>query len=385
MPEMSKKGEGAPGSIPGGVTLSSAENSSGSGTAPEQPAVETHVEVPARGLYRKFEVRRVDRSPKHDDCEYFVLDWEHDPFTVPAVLAYADACEAAEPALAKDLRYRAKAPIVARPVRAEGAELPPRLWAGVFRVRGPVGPVVTLECLGCGATQQHSGALPDTCSKCGRSGVEEGEGFSPSPSFPCSGGCGLTVGHPDGVCGRPLCVSVRDARVERERKGEGLPSERTVSEGGAGRVTWKLSSCRGLFTGKVLVSGALAASFAGASSEEVTQKMLAFVDDVLDPRDTRATYVPPAVRPVDRGEVGALLALNALSNHAGVRLDDLAHRLSRVRQRVIDAMSEWLESSAGKWDELADASDVNPRMIQRARELRDAEVARLFAAIGGAL
>lgn len=63
------------------------------------------------GVYRKFKVERVDGSSevgrKHQFCEYFVLDWQHDPFAVPAALAYADACESKYPALAADLRERA--------------------------------------------------------------------------------------------------------------------------------------------------------------------------------------------------------------------------------------------------------------------------------------
>lgn len=61
------------------------------------------------GIYRKFIVERAnDPQGKHDGCEYFVLDWYHDPFTIPAVLAYADACEARFPLLAADLRKRAE-------------------------------------------------------------------------------------------------------------------------------------------------------------------------------------------------------------------------------------------------------------------------------------
>lgn len=63
------------------------------------------------GAYRKFRVERVDGSSdvgmKHQLCEYFVLDWHHDPFAVPAARAYADACESKYPALAADLRDRA--------------------------------------------------------------------------------------------------------------------------------------------------------------------------------------------------------------------------------------------------------------------------------------
>lgn len=63
------------------------------------------------GIYRKFVVSRVDGSSqvggKHERCAYFVLDWHHDPFAVPAARAYADACEAEYPALASDLRKNA--------------------------------------------------------------------------------------------------------------------------------------------------------------------------------------------------------------------------------------------------------------------------------------
>ena len=63
------------------------------------------------GIYRKFLVSRTDGSSrvggKHEQCAYFVLDWHHDPFAVPAARAYADACEATHPALASDLRKMA--------------------------------------------------------------------------------------------------------------------------------------------------------------------------------------------------------------------------------------------------------------------------------------
>ena len=64
---------------------------------------------PTRGIYRKYQVDRLnDFEGKHDGCEYFVLDWDHDPYTIPAVLAYADACEDQYPQLAADLRKKAK-------------------------------------------------------------------------------------------------------------------------------------------------------------------------------------------------------------------------------------------------------------------------------------
>ncbi len=63
------------------------------------------------GLYGKFLVYRADGKDcpgqKHDGCAYFVLDLTHDPFAIPAIQAYADACREALPALAKDLDRKA--------------------------------------------------------------------------------------------------------------------------------------------------------------------------------------------------------------------------------------------------------------------------------------
>ena len=63
-----------------------------------------------QGLYRKFEVKRIDSSSdpggKHENCEYFVLDLTHDKCAKKALTAYANACEAEFPNLAADLRER---------------------------------------------------------------------------------------------------------------------------------------------------------------------------------------------------------------------------------------------------------------------------------------
>lgn len=63
-----------------------------------------------QGLFQKFEVRRTDGSSepggKHEGCEYFVLDTDHDPHAAAALRAYASACEASHPLLARDLRQR---------------------------------------------------------------------------------------------------------------------------------------------------------------------------------------------------------------------------------------------------------------------------------------
>lgn len=60
------------------------------------------------GLFNKYNVTRADGTDapggKHHGCEYFVLDITHDPFALPAMKAYADACEKQYPKLARDLR-----------------------------------------------------------------------------------------------------------------------------------------------------------------------------------------------------------------------------------------------------------------------------------------
>ena len=63
-----------------------------------------------KGIYRKYHVERTDGKSapgeKHEDCAYFVLDMTCDPYAVPALEAYADACEAEYPQLARDIRAR---------------------------------------------------------------------------------------------------------------------------------------------------------------------------------------------------------------------------------------------------------------------------------------
>ena len=59
------------------------------------------------GILPKYIVWRVDggnkKGRKHDGCDYYVLDWKHDPFTIPAMKAYAKACRRKYPELAKDI------------------------------------------------------------------------------------------------------------------------------------------------------------------------------------------------------------------------------------------------------------------------------------------
>lgn len=65
---------------------------------------------PNRGLYAKFNVSRTDGTSapggKHDGCDYFVLDLTHDPFALPALIAYERACRDHYPVLTADLREK---------------------------------------------------------------------------------------------------------------------------------------------------------------------------------------------------------------------------------------------------------------------------------------
>jgi hypothetical protein len=60
------------------------------------------------GLYNKFTVKRTDGTDepggKHEGDEYFVLNLTTDKNAIPALAAYADACNEGYPALAQDLR-----------------------------------------------------------------------------------------------------------------------------------------------------------------------------------------------------------------------------------------------------------------------------------------
>lgn len=68
--------------------------------------------IPAeqQGLFRKFDVRRVDGKDapggKHHGCRYFVLDISCDPFAWAALQTYIGSCEPTHPELARDLRER---------------------------------------------------------------------------------------------------------------------------------------------------------------------------------------------------------------------------------------------------------------------------------------
>ncbi|WP_175806627.1 hypothetical protein [Burkholderia cenocepacia] len=80
-----------------------------------------------QGLYRKFDVRRTDGSDapggKHHDCEYFVLDMNHDGYARAALRAYVRACTAEFPVLAADLVARYSLEPVEQPEATPAAPL----------------------------------------------------------------------------------------------------------------------------------------------------------------------------------------------------------------------------------------------------------------------
>lgn len=63
-----------------------------------------------KGLYRKYDVRRLnDLTGKHDGCDYFVLDLNHDPHAAVALIAYATSCrDAGYIQLADDLMKKVR-------------------------------------------------------------------------------------------------------------------------------------------------------------------------------------------------------------------------------------------------------------------------------------
>jgi hypothetical protein len=95
----------------------------------------------SRGVYEKFRVERTDGTSalggKHHGCEYFVLDTIHDPHAKPALLAYAESCEAKYPKLAEDARRMATGeriltatPNSAQPTQPAACECPARTAYG---------------------------------------------------------------------------------------------------------------------------------------------------------------------------------------------------------------------------------------------------------------
>lgn len=62
-----------------------------------------------KGLFNKYVVVRrdgeSDEGKKHHECNYFVLDLDHDPHAREALAAYAKACKSSKPNLSRDLDF----------------------------------------------------------------------------------------------------------------------------------------------------------------------------------------------------------------------------------------------------------------------------------------
>ena len=95
------------------------------------PERDTTKTAEQQGLFRKFDVRRVDGSDqlggKHHGCRYYVLDVDHDPYAAAALGAYADACKESHPELARDLREKWGAADTNDTLRAQLAEAQRRI------------------------------------------------------------------------------------------------------------------------------------------------------------------------------------------------------------------------------------------------------------------
>jgi len=81
------------------------------------------------GIYEKFVVTRTDGSSepggKHEHCRYFVLDISHDPFAIPALRAYAEACAAESPVLSVELHTLVSAQLKAAESQATNNAIRP--------------------------------------------------------------------------------------------------------------------------------------------------------------------------------------------------------------------------------------------------------------------
>lgn len=97
-----------------------------------------------QGMFRKFEVRRVDGSDqpggKHHGCRYFVLDLNHDQHAPAALRAYAAACRATHPQLANDIEREFGSATAAAPDSAQQGEAVNYSYASTQSTR----------CAGCG-------------------------------------------------------------------------------------------------------------------------------------------------------------------------------------------------------------------------------------------
>lgn len=68
-----------------------------------------------KGIHGKFYVERTDGrdgpGEKHENCDYYVLDLQHDKYAQDALIAYAKACRYEYPQLAQDIEDALPVPL----------------------------------------------------------------------------------------------------------------------------------------------------------------------------------------------------------------------------------------------------------------------------------
>jgi hypothetical protein len=74
------------------------------------------------GIYHKYYLSRTDGKDgpgqKHEFCEYYVLDLDHDVYALAALSAYANACAVEYPKLSAELMAKVnKAPVTSFPIK----------------------------------------------------------------------------------------------------------------------------------------------------------------------------------------------------------------------------------------------------------------------------
>ena len=104
-----------------------------------------------QGLFGKFAVSRADGRDgpggKHEHCQHFVLDLDHDKHALPAIAAYVESCRDEFPQLATDLQAKVQAKLTSDNafITVPDVALPNGLFVPSFTVgkylcsRGPLG------------------------------------------------------------------------------------------------------------------------------------------------------------------------------------------------------------------------------------------------------
>lgn len=126
------------------------------------------------GVYPKFVVRRTDPDAqvRHSRCFSFVLDPCCDPYAAVAVGSYADACEADQPLLARELRVFATQTAVHTQINSlsawidgaqEGRDPEAVTWHRVAKISEELGEAIEalIGCTGANPRKQVSHTVED--------------------------------------------------------------------------------------------------------------------------------------------------------------------------------------------------------------------------------